>query len=623
MTSKRPGGLALYGRGSTAGGSSGVTAGERALSGVLEELEELVGWLGRLYGVSLPLPTFPSLASLKGFLAEPLAPGSTHPWVRLVAPLKLRDRLSILGSLFLFRKRVPVLDPPSLSAYVEKMGTPSSAPADGFIRFCSSELDRMFPHGWDRGWRGRVLSTTLSPSSCLESRRSKGGNLGVLAREEWLSRQQFCENLLDKYSSWRPNTSRVRVTHACEDGKTRIVSANSVDANCLRPYHELLYARISGFDWCLRGEATTAKFSGFVQKDGEVFVSGDYESATDNLNQEVASHILGFVGRRCSRVPLFVREAASRTLRCDLVLNGTSTRQRRGQLMGNFMSFPLLCLQNYLAFRFHVRRDVPVRINGDDIVFRSTEQEYDSWSRGVQQCGLTLSKGKTAVARNWFSLNSTFFRAGRKAVHLAPVIRSTAFFRKVDDPLSLTGRWNTLKCFGGEARWFLQCQFLKRFSALIWRSQRSLRRGWGWNISENVLKRSGLFKRECFYSSLPSSRDCPIPGASVGYFKTSIPEGWHKVWSSTGRDDPDFGPELVANCWKPEVCRSPPVVDWRRLTLVYVSSPVSRRRARLLGSNLKGLRTFLRGSQVLLDTRRRKGGWVWRRECEGVVFVRG
>jgi len=62
-----------------------------------------------------------------------------------------------------------------------------------------------------------------------------------------------------------------------------------------------------------------------------------------------------------------------------------------GQLMGSLLSFPLLCLQNYIAFRWVFPASVPVKINGDDIVFRSTLDQFDRWSAVVGQLGLRLS----------------------------------------------------------------------------------------------------------------------------------------------------------------------------------------------------------------------------------------
>jgi len=594
-------------------------AEDRALSGVLSELNVLLGWLGTLYGVSLPLPELSSLSSLKGFLAEPLTPGSAHPWARLVLPLKLKDRLSILGTLFLFRKRIPVLVPPSLSAYQRKLLEPSPPPDPEFLRFISYEMKSMFPQGWDRGWKGKVLSTTLSPSSVIESSRRRGGAIGVLERQEWVDRELFCSVLIDRYSSFRPNVDRVRLAVARTDGKDRVVGINSVDHFSLSPYHRLVYDRVAQQPWCLRGEAKPSRFSDFTTVRGEVFVSGDYESATDNLNVHVQRHILNCFNRTCARVPLWVREASGRLLEAKLVGPLGQTDVNSGQLMGNFLSFPLLCLSNYLTFRYLVRRPVPVKINGDDIVFRSTPQEFDRWSDGVVKCGLTLSKGKTAVSNRWFSLNSTFFVSGTKKVSSAPVVRSTAFFKPVDstDLLSLTGRWSTLAAFGGGRRRFLQVQFLRMHSGKLWKSQRSLRRGWAWSVSEAVLREARMLDRERFYSSLPAKSDSPIPVVDKGYFRTSIPEGFRKEWVRTGRDSADFGPALVASCWDPKVNFGRKEVDVLSGTFRYCASSVSRFRARLLGVNLKSLRGFLRRSPCpLLDTRRKKGYWVWRKECE-------
>jgi len=223
----------------------------------------------------------------------------------------------------------------------------------------------MFPRGWDRGWESRVRSATVTTSSCLEASRKDGGARALLTwvSRSFVDRSEFCASLLTKFDTGlRPSLSFARIALAPCAGKTRIVSINSVDSTWLSPYHSLIYGRLSRMDWCLRGEAKASCFSDFVQKDGEVFVSGDYESATDNLNQDVARSILETIGRSCSRVPLFVREAALRTLGGFLTDGKTGVVQRRGQLMGNQLSFPLLCLQNYLAFRYLVKRDVPFEL---------------------------------------------------------------------------------------------------------------------------------------------------------------------------------------------------------------------------------------------------------------------
>jgi hypothetical protein len=54
--------------------------------------------------------------------------------------------------------------------------------------------------------------------------------------------------------------------------------------------------------------------------------------------------------------------------------------ESEGHLMGNLLCFVLLCLENYCAFRWVFGPEVPVRINGDDIVFRAKEEDYKKWA---------------------------------------------------------------------------------------------------------------------------------------------------------------------------------------------------------------------------------------------------
>lgn len=581
-----------------AGRQKKVPSENPALCAAQRDLRNLAGKLGDAFNVSLPVPAFSSLASIKEFCTGLLPPfersfsggsgSSCHEWSRPMSGLSSRQRLSISGSLFLFRKVLPS-SPPSLDSYMDRMSIESPDPDPEFLRFCSKELTKMFPVGWDRHWSGAVRGTTLRPSSCLESSRKRGGNLGCLEREEWINREGFCRELLDRYSPFKPNVNRVRLALAACEGKTRIVSVNSVDMNVLDPYHRLVYDRVSSFDWCLRGEASARCFRDFTTRDGEVFVSGDYESATDNLNIHVARHIMSVINRSCFRVPLFVRDAASQLLDCTAVGAGRTVRIRRGQLMGNSMSFPLLCLQNYLAFLWFVGKEAPVRINGDDIVFRARPEQYVRWRDGVGSCGLTLSVGKTLVRRRQFSLNSTFFEAGTRYVKLAPVIRSTVFFKKLERPSALVGRVGTLRGFPPPIRSRLVASLLSRFSGTVWWSQRSLRRGWGMRVSNEALRMARLLERESFYLSLDKFHDPGFPEVQDGYFVSSIPEGWSRVRSRTAvsRDEQaQFARELVASSWEPKkMIPRPEVLKW---TAHFV--PMHFRAARWLGIGKRAVR---------------------------------
>jgi len=77
-----------------------------------------------------------------------------------------------------------------------------------------------------------------------------------------------------------------------ENGKSRGVTVASKDKMPLAPLHRMIYDHLSRFPWLLRGEAKPSSFKDFCSVKGTVFVSGDYEAATDNLSLEVAEVLL-------------------------------------------------------------------------------------------------------------------------------------------------------------------------------------------------------------------------------------------------------------------------------------------------------------------------------------------
>jgi len=179
--------------------------------------------------------------------------------------------------------------------------------------------------------------------------------------------------------------------------------------------------------------------------------------------------------------------------------------------MGNLISFPLLCLVNYLAFRWKMGR-VPVKINGDDIVFRSTKDNANRWFESVARAGLTLSVGKTLVSPTYFSLNSTLFKSTYSKVSLMPFIRSTAFGYKSDcgGVGSLRGRFfSSFPGYFGDRRSKLRIEWLKRNRKWIDASRRSITRGLGIGATYDEMNHAGLWCREGWYLSLESEKALP------------------------------------------------------------------------------------------------------------------
>lgn len=306
------------------------------------------------------------------------------------------------------------------------------------------ELDRMFRKGkkvLGGSYEDYVRASVLSLGACRGVSRSKGGSKGLQlwSREEWKelhsSETSFEEYAYRGCERGPDEKPIVGYNLVIGGGKARGITMNEGNHQILKPLHKMLYDAISGERWLLRGEATANRFKGWNRmKEGDrVFVSGDYTSATDNLTIEVADLILSkmmtFLG-----TPDYIRKFARRSLRCDIEdSEGVVIPQARGQLMGSLLSFPLLCLQNYLAFRYYVPHDRVdddhVRINGDDIVFKAERCVVDKWMDGVAALGLELSSGKTFVDGSFFALNSTYFWADKRGVRQLPVCRLGTLMR--------------------------------------------------------------------------------------------------------------------------------------------------------------------------------------------------
>nr|UUW21031.1 MAG: putative RNA-dependent RNA polymerase [Sanya botourmia-like virus 12] len=98
--------------------------------------------------------------------------------------------------------------------------------------------------------------------------------------------------------------------------------------------------------------------------------------------------------------------------------------QQWGQLMGSILSFPVLCIVNATVCRWaqelDQRKRIPLRsakmaINGDDAVFKATQQGYQLWERIASFFGLKPSVGKVYVSDQFLNINSTtynFYRDG-------------------------------------------------------------------------------------------------------------------------------------------------------------------------------------------------------------------
>lgn len=321
----------------------------------------------------------------------------------------------------------------------ELLSKPSGPLPAHYLAFVRSTISSLFRKGWDSGLyddRCRLVSANLSGTT--DSPRREGGCLGAINDHV---------SLIDAVTGRVPYDvpkieAMLMVVQSA--GKPRPLTKFSSSEVCLEPLHKAIYSRLSKNRWCCRGDPTSEKLSRAGFRRGGILVSGDYRSATDNLPLEVAELILEAILENSVSVPDSVKEHARRVLRPTLwnLDYDLSFQISRGQMMGSFLSFPLLCLQNFLCFDW-ARREagldrMPLLINGDDILFETSDEEFPKrWMEVVGLLGLEVERTKTSVSTSFGSLNSTLFRWGEDdLLYVVPTLRF-GMLRPAEFPNSL------------------------------------------------------------------------------------------------------------------------------------------------------------------------------------------
>jgi hypothetical protein len=360
--------------------------------------------------------------------------------------------------------------------------------------------------------------------------------------------------------------SRTRRVGVVDDkGKKRVITAGAACQHALKPLHDLLYDTLSEQEWLLRGTPKNQHLKKFLIKPGEVFVSGDYEAATDNFNRRhshaILSMVLDLAGNDISKG---VKAMALDRLEPGILsYKNSECIQQSGQLMGDLLSFPLLCLTNYLAFRYAIPRDVPLLINGDDIVFRCTRAEYEVWSRCVADAGLTLSKGKTLIHRIYFSINSMFYQARYKKASLVPVIRARMVYGALikGDGIALEARLTgACRGFSRKGKSLIEKHTLRFHRGAVQGVPCSLSRGLDLRVDPSVICTVGLKDHESYYASQPAK--CDRRPACKGRDSPRAVPGWVKVaGKGTKEGEKEYRRACVQHAWSFESCKVPVEID--------------------------------------------------------------
>lgn len=362
-------------------------------------------------GIDLEMLAEKDLAILKGKLEGPVSNLSRGV---------MRDGISVAASLFLARKVLPGkgTKEEAEGGLFQKLTQPGPEAADGdWGRSAFDACTKLFPKGWDKNYSRYTEFFRVNATAGLK--RGKSARREI--EEEWSLNEwtRVCAE-----GDLHPISEGRKIVAIPDGGKWRTVTVSDAWQAQLAPLHHLLYDILCSHRWMLRGEPDVVRIKSMLRgeetgmgKEADVFVSGDYEAATDNFVPLNSARLLSYLEYHSRYVPAEVWTAARRSVLGGEVFVGDRHGARvTGQLMGDYLSFPLLCLTNFVGFvsslgeeGWRISRSGLLLINGDDILFRASRVNAERWMQGVAAAGLVLSRGKTLVHGRVASINSQFF----------------------------------------------------------------------------------------------------------------------------------------------------------------------------------------------------------------------
>lgn len=305
----------------------------------------------------------------------------------------------------------------------------------------------------------RVRTTVVVPE--LVGFVSKRGNGGACPEAVYSSEfltlkemmESFPKRVIDlRGPNDRPFDTCLEATPACiiEPMKVRLITKPSVglhtEFHCIqKQLREFLFKEYNDF-FALTGEPLRRdhlwRIIGSQLEFDEIMVSGDYSAATDNLKGDVSTKIAKWILQKAfCNDPVRIQNAIKSLTGLQILQTNTMLPkfppgscysnftymledflQQNGQLMGNVLSFPILCIANLFAYWLSLERYIgrelnitqlrkhPAMINGDDILFKSNHEHYKIWLKTVEEFGFSPSVGKNFGTQRFLQINSELWR---------------------------------------------------------------------------------------------------------------------------------------------------------------------------------------------------------------------
>nr|QXN75335.1 MAG: RNA-dependent RNA polymerase [Grapevine-associated botourmia-like virus 7] len=277
---------------------------------------------------------------------------------------------------------------------------------------------------------------------CFEVKQGKGGTLACSESEE------------------STDYSLLRLGVAKTKGKARVVTMQPARVKrILSPVHNALYNHLSSYGWLVRGDFTKEDAETVIadRRPGELFTSGDYSSATNELHQDAVKTVVAEICNSEAVSPDEKRVLWRSFQRLRVSTCHGITEVRRGSMMGNLCSFPILCLINKACYDivcdimhgpFSHRKG---RFNGDDCLFNSSEEFYQLWTEVTSTFGLVVNHEKTGRSARFLELNSNTYDANAHRFVAKPVL-SFLLREKDSKECLITQTLEGLSSFGNSVR---------------------------------------------------------------------------------------------------------------------------------------------------------------------------
>lgn len=342
---------------------------------------------------------------------------------------------------------------------------------------------------------------------------------------------------------------KVKPVALSEPLKVRMITAAESDTKCLQPLQRALWQALSFFPemcltngvkdlesftdetlpWIYRIECVIKRILSLHDDEDDLWLSGDYTAATDNLPMWVTDALIQGILKHINHLPtkLWAEWECSPHDILYQDIHGGKARQTSGQLMGSLLSFPLLCLANYFTLINSGFERSQFLVNGDDVAARGKKEQIDKWRSLAPRIGLSLSVGKNFIDHDFVTINSQLFFNG-EVQHTGKVSCQTR-------------HGTTLGYCFQEAQFYwgnnpeMKAEFIRRNLHELRSTPRSLDLpvslgGLGMYLSEEnfIQKQHGKFKRVYFYDLLKKYIHPDYIGTSsnkIGIIKVPVIHG--------------------------------------------------------------------------------------------------